>query len=66
MGNHTEIIYSVFVAGKPVLATTAAKDMELLSNDEVVQVLESPIMTKAERKCFYLFICNESCKRLFR
>lgn len=50
-GNHTEIIYSVFVAGKPVLATTAAKDMELVTDEEVVHVLELPISTKAERKC---------------
>lgn len=50
--NQTEIIYSVFVSGKPVLATTAAKDMELLSDSEVMQVIEHPIMTKAERKYF--------------
>ncbi|XP_063706119.1 uncharacterized protein LOC134835178 [Culicoides brevitarsis] len=46
--NQTEIIYSVFVSGKPVLATTAAKDMELLTDSEVMQVIEHPIMTKAE------------------
>lgn len=47
--NYTEIIYSVFVSGKPVLATTAAKDMELLTTDEVMKEIQHPIMTKAER-----------------
>lgn len=56
LSNHTEIIYSVFVAGKPVLATTAAKDMELLSNEEVIHVLELPFTTKAERTCFDILL----------
>lgn len=48
--NQTEIIYSVFVNGKPVLATTAADDMKLLSEDEVADEMEKLIYTKAERK----------------
>lgn len=48
--NQTEIIYSVFVDGKPVLATTAADDMKLLSEQEVGDVMEKMIYTKAERE----------------
>lgn len=48
--NQTEIIYSVFVDGKPVLAATAADDMKLLSEVEVADVMEKLIYTKAERK----------------
>lgn len=50
MSNQTEIIYSVTVRGKPVLAITAAEDMELVSTDEVVKILENKIVLKAERK----------------
>lgn len=48
--NQTEIIYSVFVDDKPVLAATAAGDMKLLSEEEVADGLEKVIYTKAERK----------------
>lgn len=54
--NQTEIIYSVFVDSKPVLAITAADDMKLLSEDEVADVMEKMIYTKAERKCTMNFI----------
>lgn len=40
----------MFVDGKPVLATTAADDMKLLSEQEVAAVMEKMIYTKAERK----------------
>lgn len=52
MANQTEIIYSVFVNGKPVLATTAAEDMKLVSESEVISVMKKDIYMKAERKCF--------------
>lgn len=48
--NQTEIIYSVIIGGKPVLASTAAEDMRLVENDEVVKILENDIFLKAERK----------------
>lgn len=48
--NQTEIIYSVIVGGKPVLASTAADDMRLVKLDEVVKIMENDIFLKAERK----------------
>lgn len=48
--NQTEIIYSVIVGGKPVLASTAAEDMRLVKMDEVVRIMENDIVLKAERK----------------
>lgn len=48
--NHTEIIYSVIVGGKPILATTAAEDMRLVSTDEVRTIMENDVVLKAERK----------------
>ncbi|XP_067000333.2 uncharacterized protein [Anabrus simplex] len=44
----TELLYSVHVAGKPVLAHTAAADMRLVSDSEVTAELGYPILTKAE------------------
>lgn len=49
MANQTEIIYSVFVDGVPVLATTAAEDMRLVTENEVSQVMNKMVYTKAER-----------------
>uniref|UniRef100_A0A182NKI8 Cadherin domain-containing protein n=1 Tax=Anopheles dirus TaxID=7168 RepID=A0A182NKI8_9DIPT len=46
--NQTEIIYSVFVGGLPVLATTAAEDMKLMSQDEMEHVLETIVYLKAD------------------
>jgi hypothetical protein len=40
----------VIVNGKPVLATTAADDMQLVSSDEVMKILENNIVLKAERE----------------
>lgn len=48
--NQTEIIYSVIVGGRPVLASTAADDMRLVKLDEVVKIMENDIVLKAERK----------------
>ena len=45
-----ELVYSVRVAGKPILATTAAKDMRLVSDNEVTAELGYTVITKAERK----------------
>lgn len=50
MENQTEIVYSVFVDGKPVLAVTAAKDMQLVTEQEVAQIMDNIVYTKAERK----------------
>lgn len=52
--NQTEIVYSVIVNGKPVLASTAAQDMRLVKIDEVVKIMENDIVLKAERKLLYL------------
>ena len=53
MANQTEIIYSVFVNGKPVMATTAAEDMKLLTETEVASVIGKSIFMKAERKFIF-------------
>lgn len=53
-GNQTEIIYSVFVDRKPVLAKTAADDMKLVTEDEVAQVMGKLVFIKAERMYKYL------------
>lgn len=45
-----ELVYSVRVAGKPILAVTAATDMRLVSDKEVIAELGYPVLTKAERK----------------
>lgn len=58
--NLTEIIYSVIVNGKPILASTAADDMRLVKLDEVVKIMENDIFLKAERRFKQL---NE--KRIF-
>jgi hypothetical protein len=60
--NQTEIIYSVFVAGKPVLATTASEDMQLLTQDEVNLVMEKLVYIKAERETAqtHLFLYKKS------
>lgn len=48
--NQSEIIYTVFVGGKPILATTAADDMRYVTQEEVAQVMEQMVFLKAERK----------------
>lgn len=53
LSNQTEFIYTVFVGQKPVLAVTAADDMKLVSQQEMVKVMENDVFTKAERK----FVC---------
>lgn len=54
ISNQTEIIYSVIVNGKPVLASTAAQDMRLVKIDEVIKIMENGVVLKAERRCDYL------------
>ena len=50
-GNHTiEVLYHVTVSGRPVPANTAADDMRLVSDEEVVEELGYPFLIKAERK----------------
>ncbi|XP_055381356.1 uncharacterized protein LOC129611952 [Condylostylus longicornis] len=46
--NQTEIIYTVYVNGKPVLATTAAEDMRLVGENEVALVMGKEVFMKAE------------------
>lgn len=53
--NQTEILYSVYMSGKPVLAVTAADDMKLISEDEVVKIFENSVYLKAERKLFLFY-----------
>ncbi|XP_055681050.1 uncharacterized protein LOC129788750 isoform X1 [Lutzomyia longipalpis] len=48
LSNQTEFIYTVFVGQKPVLAVTAADDMKLVSQQEMVKVMENDVYTKAE------------------
>lgn len=49
LSNQTEIVYSVIVGGKPVLAVTAADDMQFVSRDEAIKVMENDVVLKAER-----------------
>ncbi|KAJ8949709.1 hypothetical protein NQ318_013578 [Aromia moschata] len=46
--NKIEVLYHVAVDGKPVSAVTAARDMTLVSDDEVRQELGYPFVIKAE------------------
>lgn len=55
--NQTVIIYTVFVNRIPVLATIAANDMKLMSQNEVSKILDKSILTKAERMS--LLTCNQ-------
>lgn len=41
--------------GIPVLATTAAEDMKLVTASEVSQVMDKIVYTKAERKSTFLY-----------
>lgn len=52
----TRLIYSVHLGGKPVPAETAAKDMALLSPQEVALELGAPVIIQSERKLFNLAI----------
>lgn len=47
----TKLIYSVHLGGKPVPAETAARDMALLSPQEVALELGAPVIIQSERKC---------------
>jgi hypothetical protein len=54
-----QLIYTVHVGGKPVLAVAAAEDMKLVSNTEVTAELGYPVITKAEREYYivnYIFV----------
>ena len=44
-----QVLYHVEMRGKPVDANTAADDMRLVSDEEVVQELGYPFVIKAER-----------------
>lgn len=46
-----------------MLATTAADDMKLVSEDEVAKVMDKMVYTKAERKhlCSYFILCLDVC-----
>lgn len=49
-GGAMRLIYSVHLDGKPVPAETAAKDMALLSPQEVALELGAPVIIKSERE----------------
>lgn len=49
-GGATRLIYSVHLDGKPVPAETAARDMALLSLQEVALELGAPVIIQSERK----------------
>ena len=48
----TKLIYTVHLGGKPVPAETAAKDMALLSTQEVALELGTPVIIPSERECY--------------
>lgn len=48
----TKLIYSVHLGGKPVPAETAARDMALLSPQEVALELGAPVLIQSERKYY--------------
>lgn len=49
-GEGTRLIYSVHLGGKPVPAETAARDMALLSSQEVALELGVPVIIRSERE----------------
>lgn len=49
-GEGTRLIYSVHLDGKPVPAETAARDMALLSSQEVALELGVPVIIRSERE----------------
>lgn len=49
-GGAMRLIYSVHLDGKPVPAETAARDMALLSPQEVALELGAPVIIQSERK----------------
>ena len=49
-GGAIKLIYSVHLGQKPVPAETAAKDMALLSSQEVALELGTPVLIQSERK----------------
>lgn len=49
-GGATRLIYSVHLDGKPVPAETAARDMALISPQEVALELGAPVIIQSERK----------------
>ena len=49
-GGATRLIYTVHLGGKPVPAETAAKDMALLSAQEVALELGAPVLIQSERE----------------
>lgn len=53
-----EVLYHVSVSGKPVPAITAAADMNLVSDEEVVTELGYPFVIKAERGFGTFFLLN--------
>ena len=57
----TRLIYSVHLGGKPVPAETAAKDMALLSPQEVALELGVPVIIQSERKNF--FFCTRKAHK---
>lgn len=54
-GGATRLIYTVHLGGKPVPAETAAKDMALLSAQEVALELGAPIIIQSEREMIFSF-----------
>lgn len=58
--NRTEIIYSVLVNAKPVVAVTAAADMKWVSVPEVTELMGREVYTKAERK-FIVLLTMDIC-----
>lgn len=61
-GGATRLIYTVHLGGKPVPAETAAKDMALLSAQEVALELGAPVIIQSEReRVFDLFRFMARC-----
>lgn len=58
-GGATKLIYSVHLGGKPVPAEIAARDMALLSPQEVALELGAPVLIQSEREynlCVQLYV----------
>jgi hypothetical protein len=53
------LLYTVHIAGQPVLAPSAAEDMNLVSSTEVTAELGYPVITKAEREYMYQDVLSE-------
>lgn len=62
--SNLRLIYSVHLGGKPVPAEIAAKDMSLLSSQEVALELGTPVLVQSTRKLLKIIIISSLQKKI--